>query len=47
MTTLALAAGLDLLSAAHLANYAAGLVVRKLDNATATPEKLAWAIENW
>ena len=47
VATLALAAGLDLLSAAHLANYAAGLVVRKLGNATATSEELAWAIENW
>jgi rfaE bifunctional protein kinase chain/domain len=47
VTTLALAADLDLLSAAHLANYAAGLVVRKLGNATATSEELAWAIENW
>ena len=47
VTTLALAAGLDLLSAAYLANYAAGLVVRKLGNATVTPEELAWAIENW
>lgn len=47
VATLALAAGLDILSAAHLANYAAGLVVRKLGNATATPEELAWAIENW
>jgi rfaE bifunctional protein kinase chain/domain len=46
VATLALAAGLDLLSAAHLANYAAGLVVRKLGNATATPQELAWAIEN-
>jgi rfaE bifunctional protein kinase chain/domain len=45
--TLALAAGIDLLAAAHLANYAAGLVVRKLGNATANPEELAWAIENW
>ena len=45
--TLALAAGVDLLSAARLANYAAGLVVRKLGNATATPEELTWAIENW
>ncbi len=43
--TLALAAGADLLAAAHLANYAAGLVVRKLGNATATPEELVWAIE--
>jgi rfaE bifunctional protein kinase chain/domain len=47
VATLALAAGLDLLSAAYLANYAAGLVVRKLGNATATPEELVWAIENW
>jgi bifunctional ADP-heptose synthase (sugar kinase/adenylyltransferase) len=47
VATLALAAGLDLLSAAYLANYAAGLVVRKLGNATAIPEELAWAIENW
>jgi rfaE bifunctional protein kinase chain/domain len=47
VATLALAAGLDLLSAAHLANYAAGLVVRELGNATATAEELAWAIENW
>jgi rfaE bifunctional protein kinase chain/domain len=44
--TLALAAGVDLLAAARLANYAAGLVVRKLGNATASPEELAWAIEN-
>jgi rfaE bifunctional protein kinase chain/domain len=47
VATLSLAAGMDLLSAVHLANYAAGLVVRKLGNATATPEELAWAIENW
>jgi rfaE bifunctional protein kinase chain/domain len=45
--TLALAAGVDPLAAARLANYAAGLVVRKLGNATATPEELTWAIENW
>jgi len=45
--TLALAAGVELLAAAHLANYAAGLVVRKPGNATATPEELAWAIEHW
>jgi rfaE bifunctional protein kinase chain/domain len=44
--TLALAARVDLLAAARLANYAAGLVVRKLGNATATPEELKWAIEN-
>jgi len=47
VAALALAAGLDLLSAAHLANFAAGLVVRKLGNAAATSEELAWAIENW
>jgi rfaE bifunctional protein kinase chain/domain len=45
--TQALAAGVDLLDAAHLANYAAGMVVRKLGNATVTPEELKWAIENW
>jgi rfaE bifunctional protein kinase chain/domain len=45
--TLVLAAGVDLLAAARLANYAAGLVVRKLGNATATSEELTWAIENW
>ena len=47
VATLSLAAGLGLLSAARLANYAAGLVVRKLGNATAAPEELGWAIENW
>jgi rfaE bifunctional protein kinase chain/domain len=45
--TLALAAGATVLEAAQLANYAAGLVVRKLGNATPSPEELAWAIENW
>jgi rfaE bifunctional protein kinase chain/domain len=47
VATLALAADLDLLSAARLANYAAGLVVRKLGNATTTPQELAWAVGNW
>ncbi|MBI3286525.1 MAG: bifunctional hydroxymethylpyrimidine kinase/phosphomethylpyrimidine kinase [Chloroflexi bacterium] len=47
VTTLSLAAGLDLVKAAHLANYAAGLVVRKMGNATPTPQELAWAIKNW
>jgi len=47
MATLALVAGGGLREAALLANYAAGLVVRKLGNATPTPEELAWAIENW
>ena len=45
--TLALAAGLEIAEGVQLANYAAGLVVRKLGNATATEEELAWAIEHW
>jgi len=45
--TQALAARVDLPTAAWLANYAAGLVVRKLGNAVATPTELAWAIEQW
>jgi rfaE bifunctional protein kinase chain/domain len=47
VVTLALAAGLDVGEGAHLANYAAGLVVRKLGNATPSEEELAWAIEHW
>jgi rfaE bifunctional protein kinase chain/domain len=47
VVTLALAAGLSITEGAYLANYAAGLVVRKLGNATPTHEELAWAIENW
>jgi len=47
IATLALAAGRSLEVAASLANYAAGLVVRKLGVAAASPEELAWAIENW
>lgn len=45
--TLALAAGLSATDGVHLANYAAGLVVRKLGNATPSQEELAWAIQNW
>jgi len=45
--TLALAAGLGIAVGAYLANYSAGLVVRKLGNATPTHEELAWAIQNW
>jgi rfaE bifunctional protein kinase chain/domain len=40
MLTLGIVAGLNLAQAALLANYAAGLVVRKLGNATPTPEEL-------
>lgn len=42
--TLALAAGADSLTAAHLANVAAGLVVRKLGNAVVTPQELQAAL---
>lgn len=44
LITLALAAGVDPVTAAHLANYAAGLVVRRLGNAVVTPEELALGI---
>lgn len=44
MATLALAAGARPVIAAHLANYAAGLVVRKIGNATTTIEEMREAI---
>jgi len=47
VATLALAAGTDPLVAAMLANFAAGLVVRKLGVAAPSPDELAWAVENW
>jgi rfaE bifunctional protein kinase chain/domain len=47
VATLTLAAGQDSIVAATLANYAAGLVVRKLGVAAPTPGELAWAIDNW
>ena len=47
VATLALVAGADLLLAARLANYAAGLVVRKLGNAVTTTAELSWAVQNW
>jgi rfaE bifunctional protein kinase chain/domain len=47
VTTLGLAAGLGITESAYLANLAAGLVVRRLGNATPTVEELAWAIEHW
>ncbi len=43
--TQAAAAGLDWRTAAHLANVAAGLVVRRLGNATVTPAELVAALE--
>lgn len=42
--TLALVAGARPVDAAHLANYAAGLVVRKIGNATTTIDELSEAI---
>ena len=47
VATLALLAGASLPAAAQLANYAAGLVVRKRGNAVVTAAELAWAIDNW
>ncbi len=47
VSTLALLADASAVAAARLANYAAGLVVRKLGNAVATAEELAWAVSNW
>lgn len=47
VATLALAAGLDPVIGAYLANYAAGLVVRKPGNATVKSEELKWAVEKW
>lgn len=45
--SLALVAGATPLAAAALASYAAGLVIRKLGNATPTPDELTWAVHNW
>jgi rfaE bifunctional protein kinase chain/domain len=47
VAALALTAGQAPLVAATLANYAAGLVVRKLGVAAPSPDELAWAIEQW
>jgi rfaE bifunctional protein kinase chain/domain len=45
--TLALAAGATYTEAVTLANYASGLVVRRVGNYTPTPDELAWALETW
>ncbi len=45
--TLANKAGASLAEAVALANYASGLVVRKVGNYAPTPEELTWALENW
>jgi bifunctional ADP-heptose synthase (sugar kinase/adenylyltransferase) len=44
--TLGLAAGASVLEAAHLANYAGGIVVMKRGTATVTREELAAAIRS-
>lgn len=45
--TMALAVGSSLADAAMLANYASGLVVRRVGNYSPTPSELIWALENW
>ena len=45
--TLAVAAGVPLAESTVLANYASGLVVRRVGNYTPTPDELAWAFETW
>lgn len=45
--TLAVSAGIPLSDATTLANYASGLVVRRVGNYTPTPEELAWAVDTW
>lgn len=45
--TLAVSAGAPLAAAAHLANYASGLVVRRVGNYAPTPAELRWALEHW
>jgi rfaE bifunctional protein kinase chain/domain len=47
VATLALVAEHNPLTAATLANLAAGLVVRRLGVAAPSPEELVWAVENW
>jgi len=47
VVTLALLAGADYPEAAALANFAAGLVVRKVGNYAPTREELRWAIQTW
>lgn len=44
---MALAARFPFEMALRLSNFAAGLVVRKLGNATTTQDELCWAIEHW
>jgi rfaE bifunctional protein kinase chain/domain len=45
--TLAISAGADYQTGATLANYASGLVVRRVGNYAPTPDELAWALDTW
>jgi D-glycero-beta-D-manno-heptose-7-phosphate kinase len=45
--TLAVSAGASYLDAATLANYASGLVVRRVGNYAPRPDELEWALETW
>lgn len=45
--TMAVAAGASLPDAAMIANYASGLVVRRVGNYTPTPEELLWSLDSW
>ncbi len=45
--TLAVAAGAPFTDAVTLANYASGLVVRRVGNYTPTPDELLWALRTW
>ncbi len=45
--TLALAAAAPAADAMSLANYASGLVVRRVGNYAPSPEELAWALDTW
>ena len=47
VTTLALGAGATYPEAVTLANYASGLVVRKVGNYAPSPDELAWALATW
>ena len=47
VATLALATGQDPVIAATLANFAAGLVVRRLGVAAPSADELVWAVDNW
>lgn len=45
--TLAISAGANYADAVMLANYASGLVVRRVGNYAPTPDELGWALNEW